>query len=248
MNTEIRLIEHGEMPGSWNMAIDQAILLSVVESEIPVLRLYRWEPATVSLGYFQAFASSQNHAPSKACPLVRRSTGGGAIVHDRELTYSLCLPSDHPWTHDHQQMVRTVHEVIIETLREFGVEDCQLHGETPPESRQAPYLCYQRRTRGDLTLQGHKIVGSAQRKIQGAILQHGSILEQRSPHAPELPGILDLIDSNYDSAAFGGRWAAKIVKKSGLISKKSELNRKETGQAMEIEIQKFGHDSWTEKR
>ena len=248
MNSEIRFIEHQEMRGSWNMAIDQALLQSVAETGIPVLRFYRWEPATLSLGYFQKHEQRHVHEPSGSCPLVRRSTGGGAILHERELTYSLCLPSQHPWASDHQNMVRRVHQSIIESLNEFGVAGCSFHGVNEPETTQAPFLCYLRRTCHDLILQGHKIVGSAQRKVRGAILQHGSILEQQSSFAPELPGICDLLSTHYDSQSFRQHWASRLVDQAGLALRKSELSRQETGQAMEIEIRRFSNDSWTQKR
>ena len=75
-----------------NMAIDQAILNSVSRTGVPVLRFYQWAEPTLSLGYFQGVAARAAHGHSDSICCVRRTTGGGAIVHDRELTYSVSIP------------------------------------------------------------------------------------------------------------------------------------------------------------
>ena len=91
MNTA-RLIIDPPAAGSWNMAVDEALLRSAGESRQLTLRVYQWEQPTLSLGYFQAHERPAEHAASQPCPVVRRATGGGAIVHDREITYSLTAP------------------------------------------------------------------------------------------------------------------------------------------------------------
>src|SRR5687767_6703039 len=89
-----RLIIDPPAEGSWNMAVDEALLESAADSGEITLRFYEWSRATLSLGYFQSHAERSGHTASLACPMVRRSTGGGAIVHDQELTYSLVVPMD----------------------------------------------------------------------------------------------------------------------------------------------------------
>src|SRR5689334_21696416 len=88
----LRLIIDPPRQGSMNMAIDDALLESAAEAGVATLRLYQWSEPTLSLGYFQAAAERKTHQPSLTCALVRRASGGGAILHDRELTYSLALP------------------------------------------------------------------------------------------------------------------------------------------------------------
>ena len=88
----IRLIIDPPQPGAWNMAVDEALLDAAVEGEA-TLRVYEWAEPTLSLGYFQAYDDRETHIPSQDLPCVRRHSGGGAIVHDRELTYSLALPA-----------------------------------------------------------------------------------------------------------------------------------------------------------
>ena len=90
--TSVRLLIDAQEGGAWNMAVDHALLETAAETGAITLRFYEWTPATLSLGYFQPVADRLQHAASAACPIVRRSTGGGAIVHDQELTYSLVAP------------------------------------------------------------------------------------------------------------------------------------------------------------
>src|SRR5262245_57717493 len=90
--SEIRLLSDPPAPGAWNMAVDEVLLTAAAASGQATLRFYTWNEPTLSLGYFQAAADRQQHAASLACTLVRRASGGGAILHDRELTYSVALP------------------------------------------------------------------------------------------------------------------------------------------------------------
>ncbi len=80
-----RLIIDPPAAGRWNMAVDEALLLSAASRRTVTLRVYQWEVPTLSLGYFQPHAQREQHASSRHCPLVRRATGGGAIVHDRRI-------------------------------------------------------------------------------------------------------------------------------------------------------------------
>jgi len=91
-----RLIVDRPAPGAWNMAVDEALLDAAVEQGVAALRFYQWSEPTLSLGYFQRHADRDSHAASHDCTLVRRQSGGGAILHDRELTYSLTLRQGPP--------------------------------------------------------------------------------------------------------------------------------------------------------
>ena len=98
------------------MSIDQAILETTVETGEITLRFYRWNTATLSLGYFQKLADREQHSDSKDCPIVRRSSGGGAIVHDDELTYSLCVPTSGAIAKANADLYDTVHHAIRKSL------------------------------------------------------------------------------------------------------------------------------------
>jgi len=251
-----RLIVDEAQAGSWNMAVDQALLQAANQQGLVTLRFYQWVPATLSLGYFQAVADRAAHPPSQRCPLVRRASGGGAIVHDHEWTYSLCLPAGDRLSRQHELLVADMHGILADLLREYGLEarrfDLSRGG--PHENarwRANPFLCFQRRAAGDLVSGPHKICGSAQRRIDGAILQHGSLLVSRSPAAPELPGINQLmtreIALNSDSG-FLTAWAAAVEKKWALRLEPGQLGDQEVELAQFIQASRFSNPSWTRRR
>ena len=185
----IRLLPFNPADGPTNMARDEAMLESASERGIASLRFYTWSEPTLSLGYFQPSAcrSSPRFAP---LPWVRRSTGGAAILHHHELTYSFALPARPEWKSAESWICR-FHDQIRGVLAEQGLDSrLVVCGE---EKKLGDVLCFLDQTPGDLIVAGSKVAGSAQRKLTGAILQHGSILLQRSEHAPELPGIHDLV-------------------------------------------------------
>ena len=194
----LRLILDPPAEGAWNMGVDEMLMERAAEANLATLRFYEWSPATLSLGYFQNAADRDMHAASVACPMVRRSSGGGAIVHDHELTYSISLPTAHPLAADAETLYRNIHGTLLEALAEFGVA-ARLNEAALVQMEGEPFLCFQRRAVGDVLLDRYKICGSAQRRRRGAILQHGSVLLARSSAAPELLGVVDLTDSQATS-------------------------------------------------
>lgn len=185
------------------MAADEALLLAAAESGLATLRFYRWSEPTLSLGYFQPHEDRRQHPASRKCAVVRRQTGGGAILHDRELTYSLTLPAAHPMARNSQQLYSAVHDAFIAALEPFIVTQKsawklrRLNQRPKGFATQEPFMCFARRACGDVLLvdateNDSKLLGSAQRRHRGAILQHGSLLLESSPAAPELAGWLDL--------------------------------------------------------
>ncbi len=253
--------------GSWNMAVDQALLESANEHGLTTLRFYFWEP-TLSLGYFQNLADRQLHASSLDCPLVRRSTGGGAILHDHEITYSLVMPSENRWSHQHELLYWKVHECVVMLLARYQIAatlhgregvsvdsldqkraEVEPHGELP-EVVVAPhsFLCFQRRTAGDVITRGYKVCGSAQRRKKNALLQHGSLLLRQSPLAPELPGFLDLAGraAHLNVAGFLSDWSKSMAEVLDLKMEPSDLSELELEQTAQHE-EVFRSDVWLSK-
>ncbi|MFN0056613.1 MAG: biotin/lipoate A/B protein ligase family protein [Planctomycetales bacterium] len=184
------MIDPAPGSGSWNMGVDALLLESAVESEVCSLRFYGWDQPTLSLGYFQE--SNPGAIPDELAdlPVVRRLSGGGAIVHDQELTYSCALPARHPLSSAPRELYTHVHKLVMGVLAGFGIA-AQLRGEGSPE-KAAEFLCFGRGDDFDLVVQGHKVLGSAQRRRKGAILQHGSLVLRGSRRTPQLPGLWDL--------------------------------------------------------
>jgi lipoate-protein ligase A len=169
------------------MAADETLLRSAVDGRAS-LRFYGWSEVTLSLGYFQPEAVRREFPRLAELPCVRRPTGGATLVHHHEVTYCLALPANvagpraSPW-------LSRVHGIIVEALHPFGI-NASLH--EGAEARLGPVLCFLDHTPGDVLLNGSKIVGSAQRRRHGALLQHGAILLAQSPFTSDLPGLREL--------------------------------------------------------
>lgn len=246
----IRVIEHGPAEGAWNMAVDEALLATAAEQRSATLRLYRWQQPTLSFGYFQPWAERATHAASRACPVVRRHSGGGAIVHDRELTYSLSWPTGPRDDELAGRLYRMVHQSLTETLAEYGIT-ARLHSGAPEITGKQPFLCFLRRAAGDVCLGDAKVLGSAQRRRRGAILQHGSLLWARSAAAPELPGLVDLIGAGQCIASldeFVTQWRARLVQDLGITAEPAELSGRENSLARQLVAEKFSTARWNRRR
>jgi len=186
------LFHHREpASGRWNMALDEALLERALAEGVGHFRLYRWSAPTISLGYFQDYEPAGWPERWRGLEVVRRLSGGGAILHHHEVTYSCSLPPGHPYSGAPARLYDDVHRVLRDQLSKQDFE-CQFRGSPGRFSQGEPFLCYARGDERDLVHGSDKIVGSAQRRRRGAILQHGSVLLRRSEFAPEFPGVEDL--------------------------------------------------------
>ena len=241
-----RLVIDSPGEGAWNMALDEALLESAQREELATVRLYAWSKPTLSLGYFQAHADREQHRASENCTLVRRASGGGAILHDRELTYSIALPRAHLLAQRAHQLYDAVHESLIEALAEMDVSAALFTG--PRQVEKTPFLCFQRREPGDVLAGDFKIAGSAQRRQHGAILQHGSVLLARSEFAPELPGIAELFSREVKIEPLIHQWMPRLEAKLKIRLSPAVLPEPTIAAAREIARQKFGNSAWTLRR
>jgi lipoyl(octanoyl) transferase len=243
-----RLYLDASAAGAWNMAVDQTLLDLTGEDQATRLRFYQWSEPTISLGYFQAYAERANHAASRQCAVVRRSTGGGAIVHDHELTYSLAVPAALSLADDSSWLYGLVHDALLETLLALGIA-CEIRGKVAPVARALePFLCFQRRAAGDVVFNGEKICGSAQRRRPAALLQHGSLLLASSPAAPELPGLAELTGRKFKAAAVANAWAAQIVRRLGLTAVPARLSSSELNRVRTLALEWYDCAKWTGRR
>lgn len=174
-----RLIHDSPLPGETNMRRDLEILAEVASAASPpTLRLYSWAPPALSLGRFQKAAEV---ADVEACrrlgiDIVHRPTGGRAVLHDQELTYSLLLP-------DRRNFIpagvvpayRFISGALLDAFGRLGIE-AQLSPGTMRGAGPAPGSCFDSPSAYELHVRGKKVVGSAQMRRDGVLLQHGSIL------------------------------------------------------------------------
>jgi lipoate-protein ligase A len=241
------LLLHGPSAGAWNMAVDEALLETADVDRIAALRFYAWAEPTLSLGYFQPSADRHQHLASLECPLVRRSSGGGAILHDQELTYSFAMPIERQSAADATRLSLSIHEALTTALKRLGIS-AQLCQKTGPCKAEQPFLCFARRAVGDLLVDDCKIAGSAQRRRRGAILQHGSVLLATSRFAPELPGLLDLTGQAILAGSVGELFQAAIGDRFNVEWMAPAENSPIGTRAAALLAEKFDVASWNLRR
>jgi lipoate-protein ligase A len=177
--TQFRLLSDPSLGGAVNMARDEALMVQVGRGESPpTLRLYQWNEPTISLGYFQPFAQFEAMpALYNKLAVVRRPTGGGAILHDLELTYSITVPIGYPLIADGaNRLYEHAHDAVIAALGALGVEAARCGTSDESGAARGPFYCFARRHCYDVMVGADKIAGSAQRRTRAAVLQHGSIV------------------------------------------------------------------------
>ena len=187
-NPAWRLIEDGPGDGKLNMAIDRAILTACDQGQAPAtLRLYGWDKPTLSIGYSQNELRDVNtvQCERKNIPIVRRFTGGRALLHQYELTYSLVAPIPHPmFPGNLVGAFGAVSKAVIISLEKAGVVKPEISGKDKRSlgdgNKRSP-ACFSTSNHWEITVEGKKLAGSAQRRLSGAFLQHGSILLDWDP-------------------------------------------------------------------
>lgn len=179
-----RFIDSGNGSAAFNMALDEALLNWQSKGEIPpVIRFYGWNPATLSIGYFQKAEKEINLEAVKNLGLgfVRRPTGGRGVLHEHELTYSVIVSESHPkMPQSVTEAYRVISEGILKGFHQLGL-DAYFAVPKTVEEREAlksPHsaVCFDAPSWYELVVEGRKVAGSAQTRQKGVILQHGSIL------------------------------------------------------------------------
>lgn len=169
-----RLILDPKRSGAENMAVDEAILSEFDSgaTTTPTLRLYGWEVPTISIGYLQHSAPLKGYG----LPVVRRITGGRAVLHDNEITYSVVASIEHPlFAKGILEAYSAISNCIIAALKEVGIE-ADLSKGTARQKGSERDACFHTPSRYEVLVGGRKLVGSSQRRFKKAFLQHGSII------------------------------------------------------------------------
>ena len=178
-------INTGNQDPCYNMAMDEALLNFVSRGEIdPVIRFYTWNPATLSIGYFQRLQKEIDieKVNEKGFGLVRRQTGGRGVLHDKELTYSVIVPESHPnMPSTITEAYRVISQGLLEGFKNLGFETYFAVPRSKEEREKLKQprssVCFDAPSWYELVVEGRKIAGSAQTRQKGVILQHGSILQ-----------------------------------------------------------------------
>lgn len=248
------------------MAVDEALVEAVDAGQsAPVLRLFRWAPPCLSLGFAQPFsAADATFCSANGVDIVRRPTGGRAVLHHLELTYSVAAPlGTPPFTQDLQAAYHLICQAIVTGLRRVGAP-AELASATPaglPRPTEA-IPCFVGPASGEVVASGRKLVGSAMRRHRGAILQHGSILEAWD--GPLQAGCLGLAD---DSGLRGAVITLAellgvapvppdLVRELvcgfeitlGVSLRPASLSEQERNRAGFLARERYGHERWTVRR
>jgi lipoate-protein ligase A len=172
-----RLMRTGPLPGGMNMALDEVLLQEVSAGRsLPVLRLYRWRSETVSLGYFQRNeVVNRAFCRSSGIDVVRRLTGGRAVLHGEEVTYAVIAGGGDRFPTCVEESYRKIAEVLHATLHSLGIEAELAPPRREGRERALPAACFEAAVGYELLCRGQKVVGSAQRRQGDFFLQHGSI-------------------------------------------------------------------------
>ena len=244
------VLPHEAADGPSNMALDEALLDFVaLNPTSAALRTYEWTAPTLSLGYFQSYREIEADPRWAGVPIVRRPTGGGALWHDREITYAAVVPGDHPAARPSRELYRIIHAAIVEELRSLGITAGR-RGDGPPGEFSAgrPFLCFTGRDSEDIIVNGSKLVGSAQRRRSGAVLQHGSLLLGRSARTPELPGLSDLASVATDAPAWSERLRSVLPRALGLRPVTDRPPTEVSRRAEALVSGRYADRSWTRRR
>lgn len=175
-----RVLSDVPQDGPWNMAVDEAIALAVEAGQVaPTIRFYGWETPTVSLGCLQTARRAVERAACErlGVKVVRRPTGGRAVLHDDELTYSVCVPLDRSWAGlSVGDSFCRIAEGLLMGLRRLGITATLGAAGGAPFDSGGAEACFLMPWMPAVLVAGKKLIGSAQRRFGGAILQHGSLL------------------------------------------------------------------------
>jgi lipoate-protein ligase A len=233
------------------MALDQALLDFVAAGAASAfLRTYGWTNPTLSLGYFQPVADAELDPRWRGVPMVRRPSGGGAIWHHHELTYAVVVPASHRLARPSARLYRAVHTAIADALLDSGVQAARPGAAAFSRSfeRRRPFLCFTDVSAEDIVACGVKIVGSAQRRRDGAVLQHGSVLLAHSSRTPELLGVDDVAKVPLKPLDWSAKLHERISSCVGLEAISVCLPDEVAARALELEQTVYRRLSWTRNR
>lgn len=246
--------------GPSNMAADELLAEEADRRGGPAVRLYSWSTPTVSLGGFQRLAEAEAAAEIAGLPIVRRPSGGGAIIHGTDLTYAIAVPRSHAWGRTPQPLYDAMHAAMVEVLRDLGV-DARLHVPSADDPPADALFCFSRRAPGDVVVgpspretAAAKVMGSAQRRLGTSILQHGSLLLTACPAvrgAARHPGLAEIggASAAWSATTIADGWLGRVADALG-IEREDQPGRFAAGQSQEAthRADRFRDPRWTGRR
>jgi len=228
------------------MAVDEALLAG---DGPPTLRLYRWRPHGLSLGYFQRHADFDAETFGReGIVIVRRLTGGGAILHADEVTFSIVAPLSEPlFAGPVRRSYERVHAILAKAIERCGARAEPRGGRALPSDEPGSKWCYSDSTDVDLVCGDRKLVGSAQRRTGGRVLHHGSIVIRAPRHAPETAS-LDAAGGETRPDVVEETIAATFAESLAIELRPRELSTSEASAARDLAASRYADPAWTRWR
>ncbi|MBI5740726.1 MAG: lipoate--protein ligase family protein [Nitrospirae bacterium] len=174
----MRFIAQGKQPAAFNMALDEAVSEAVRKGlSPPTLRLYQWDTPSVTIGYFQKVSDiNTGYCADMGYPVIRRMTGGRAVLHDDELTYSVSSLTDFPpFRGTLIDNYTIISGALLQGLAAGGIKACMSMSVKRPRDHASP-ACFKTASYGEVTVSGKKVIGSAQKRFHDGFLQQGSVM------------------------------------------------------------------------
>ena len=266
-----RLLVTPPARGAWNMAADEAILHHIGRGDSPpTLRLYAWTPACLSLGFAQPFADvDTQRLHARGWEVVRRVTGGRAILHTDELTYSVIAPNDEPRVAG--TVLESYNRLAQALLLAVKLLDVPVKMEESVEqninSRHNP-VCFEVPSTYEITVDGKKLIGSAQARKKEGVLQHGSLpltgdltricealaFENEAAREDASKRLLERATTVERALGRGVGWeearqayVRAFEAQLGIQFEEGELSESESKMTDRLVEEKYAHPSWTER-
>jgi lipoate-protein ligase A len=246
-----RLIQNDAANGAWNMAIDEALLEGARESGVPVMRFYSWDPACISLGRLQKVPGVVGKS---TFDWVRRPTGGRAVLHQHEVTYCAVIPESY-LAKENRSVIGSYNWLSQGFIA--GLETLDIHAKLAPahRGRQTADNCFSAPAQCDFVVDGRKLIGAAQCRKYGIILQHGSILmhiDTKSWQTALDGGMQDAVSLGElglwtDAATIVAALTEGLKQRCKVSCEQSELTEKEKMMASQLHGLKYSQASWNQQ-
>lgn len=270
MNQTWRLILTPPARGAWNMAADESILESIGRgASLPTLRLYAWTPACLSLGHAQPFADVDvARLRARGWDVVRRITGGRAILHTDELTYSVSGPAENPiLAGSVLESYSRLAKALLHAMQSLSLPVEMKEGKADENTKKNP-VCFEAPSTYEITVNRKKLVGSAQARKKEGVLQHGSlpltgdltritqalVFKDESARQNAAARLLEraaTVEAVLGSAVDWETAARSVVRafeaELGIMFERGELSAWELSRSDELVKEKYDHPSWTER-
>jgi lipoyl(octanoyl) transferase len=252
MSARWRIIDTGPQGPFANMALDEALLLGYeLHDSPPTLRIYGWQPTAISIGYSQDPQAilDADLVRKESMQFVRRITGGGIIMHGDEITYSLvCSKSDLDIPARVVSSYKMICSFLISFYKTLGIDASFACDANSEETLGIPSaLCFAAKEKYDITVNGRKIGGSAQKRLKNVIFQHGSIPIGRV-NIKEAASLEDILGRRPDIKELSRLLQESFVKTFKIEVQQGELSNAERSIFLELKTHKYETRDWNYNR